>query len=217
VDDDLATYFVQVTLSGDDIRGAGAVSSINVEGEFLSVNPLTVSHRIGTQRPIDLDDTAVARTDNLDLHAQSLLILTDYSSRFRQRIADVQSLLPSLFEDRYFDRNLRNPLDHAILEHFVRHEFGVPSTSYASGDGMFGAFVDELLVLTESGVMQWTVPNDLGQSEKPFQHAMNLCCNRAITAFTTDLIRPSVSSNPLRAAGISTRRARLVAALPLIC
>jgi len=175
-DSDLASYFVAGT-GTPQIRGADAVRSINVEGEFLSATPpFAWLSRIGTQRFIDLDDAAVSSVSPFtDLHSQTLLILADQSAAFRQRMGDVPSLLPSLFDGRFFSRNTTDPEETAILEHFVRHEFGVPGQPYAAGDGMFTSFVNELNVLTQTGVMQQTVLNETGDAlEKRFQQAMNI-------------------------------------------
>ena len=174
-DSDLAGYFVTWTHAGPEVRGADGVRTIAVEGELASVPPLSALSRIGLPaETLDVDDVAVARTSRLDLHAQSLLILLQQSRAFADRIADLPTLLPSLFEDRYFDRSTTDPDESAILEHLLRHEFGVPGQSYAAGDGLFTSFVNELTVLTEPGVMQQTVLDDQGEPGKPLLHAMNL-------------------------------------------
>jgi len=174
-DADLAGYAVNFTQTGPQIRGASNVRTIAIEGELASVPPLSALTRIGLPAEmIDLDDVAVANTSRFDLHAQSLLILATHSRTFINCIADIRNLLPSLFEDRLFDRSTTDPDETAILEHLLRHEFGVPGQPYAAGDGMFTSFVNELTVLTETGVMQQTVLDEQGEQGKPLQHAMNL-------------------------------------------
>ncbi len=174
MDPDLAGYVVNLTPAGPEIRGASAVRTIAVEGELASVPPLSALDRIGLPAEmIDLDDVAVANTSRLDLHAQSLLILAKHSGTFVSRFGDIPTLLPSLFEDRYFDRSTTDPDRTAILEHLIRHQFGVPGASFAAGDGMFTSFVNELTVLAESGVIQSTAVDEQGQVERPLQQAMN--------------------------------------------
>ena len=172
-DADLSGYFVESQLGGMVIRGEANVKSITVEGEFVSAMFAWLS-RIGLpQQPIDLDNGVVAATGAINLHSIDLLALIQHRPTLANLATDIPSLLPSLFETKYFGKALSSNKTN-LMAHLLRHEFGVPGQPYAAGDGMFTSFVNELTVLTESGVMQQTTLNEQGQVEKPLQQAMNI-------------------------------------------
>jgi Ca2+-binding RTX toxin-like protein len=152
-DTDLASYFVTTNLASTVIRGEAGVRSINLTGEVLSVPPISNFSRLGNSRMVPLEPWIVDSTGAINLHSMDILVLLEVSGAFRQRTADIPTLLPSLFDADFFGTALTSDQPN-LVSHLLRHQVGVPSTGFATGDDMLGGFASELGLMARGGAAQ---------------------------------------------------------------
>jgi|APLak6261671648_1056085.scaffolds.fasta_scaffold09199_1 hypothetical protein len=182
-------------IAADTLAGREAtVINLNVQGEVLSLAPVTAFHRIG----INADANSLAQQNNmfisrLDLHSQALLTAmlqsgdTPTSTTSDHTLGQVSFKLTDLLR-MIFDKNLfaSDPLNkdapvENFLERIVKHEAGVfdPATGSISvaADAMVTRFTADLWKLAQEGGMtmtdatagtNWLSKNQRGQSHLTF-------------------------------------------------
>ena len=158
----LADFIATTDLLADSLPARAAnVTGLNTQGEFLSVAPLTLFDKIGTQDQINHGPTDVGGTD---LHAQSLLTAflqsgdTPTSTASDHTLGQVTFKLTDLL-GMIFDKNLfaydSDKDKENLLEHLLRHEAGVrdPATGAISipADAMVTRFTADLWKIARDG------------------------------------------------------------------
>jgi Ca2+-binding RTX toxin-like protein len=147
----LTSYLQQRDVSGG-IPNQNFLTNLSVEGEFLSVAPLTLFNRIGTEFFIRNRTEGLSGTD---LHSQSLLaayLQSEKTAEQGKALNDVTYKLTDLLA-MIFDKNLyafdTDLNDRNFLEHIVRHEAGVQDSFIA--DAMVTRFTQDLWKLAQDG------------------------------------------------------------------
>jgi Ca2+-binding RTX toxin-like protein len=178
----LADFIATTDLLADSLPARAAnVTGLNTQGEFLSVAPLTLFDKIGTQDQINHGPTDVSGTD---LHAQSLLTAflqsgdTPSSTASDHTLGQVTFKLTDLL-GMIFDKNLfaydSDKDKENFLEHLVRHEAGnapSPDGSIVAADAMVTRFTADLWKLAQDGgltMSDWAltgvgVPNNVSKA-----------------------------------------------------
>ncbi len=161
------TNFLQLREANGGIPNSNLVSTIRVEGEFLSVFPIDLYDPIGPAATVlQHGPTDVAGTD---LHAQALLTAFLQSEQSAtvggQTLAQVTYQLPGLLK-MMFDANLFLHRTDTGLENFlerlIKHQAG-NAFDVVTGDAMIARFNDDLwkLVHARNGT---PVYRDLGKA-----------------------------------------------------
>lgn len=177
------------------------VSTIAVDGEFLTelfpgmeavnnlgrlgADPLILSHGW-------IDTTLADRMDTL--HAMSLLVmLLNQDNRLGELSKSLTTLLPSLFDKSLFAFGTDGP-DRNVVEHLIRHQFGVPEFGIAA-DGMLDGFTADVAKLVEGGT--------LSLLNAPIIEALIQGYYGITGSFTRQLLAPVAGGYSLSAADIA--------------
>jgi Ca2+-binding RTX toxin-like protein len=147
----LTSYLQQRDANGG-IPNQNFVTNLSVEGEFLSVAPLTLFNRIGTEFLIHNRTEGISGTD---LHAQSLLAAYLQSEKtaepgkaLNEITYKLTDLLAMIFDKNLYARDTDSDRTN-FLEHIVRHEAGVQDSFLA--DAMVTRFTTDLWKLAQEG------------------------------------------------------------------
>lgn len=168
------TGFLQLREATGGIPNSSLVTSINVQGEFLSGVPWNVLDRIGT--PADIPDSATG-VSGTDLHSQALLTVflqSVQTAAAQHALNDVTykltDLMGMIFASSLFAHttDATNTTDQNFLERLVQHE---------AGDAIVTRFTADLWRLAQDGGL--TIADDPA--------AATQFVSKALTAFAMQM------------------------------
>jgi Ca2+-binding RTX toxin-like protein len=170
------TDFIQLRAATGGIPNSSLVSSINVQGEFLSGVPWNLPDRIGLP-PAYIPNSTTGNVSGFDLHSQALLtafLQSIQTAPSQHALNDVTfkltDLMGMIFANSLFAHttDTTNTTDQNFLERLVQHE---------AGDGMVTRFTEDLWKLAQDGGL--TIADDPA--------AATQFVSRALTAFAMQM------------------------------
>ena len=154
------TNFLQLraAMGYGGIPNVNLVTSIRVDGEFLSSAPLSIYDPIGTAATV-LDHGPYANP-SIDMHSQALLtafLQSQQTAATGRALNDVTfkltDLLGMIFNKELFANatDIGNTKNVNFLEHFIQHQEGPDPTVPNDGDAMVGRFTTDLWKIAQDG------------------------------------------------------------------
>jgi hypothetical protein len=188
------THFLQLRQANGGIPNSDLVSNVRVDGEFLSVFPVSnLFNTIGT--PATVLQHGPTDTAGGDLHSQALLaafLQSDKSAASSanplQTLSKVTDKLTDLLK-MFFDKKLysfdTDKADENFLDRLVRHEAGnapLPDGGTVSADEMLTRFTSDLWKIAQDGGLTM---NDGSGLETTYSNWNNV--SKALTAFAMQM------------------------------